>query len=64
VQPKGKNDEQEVILDAREDQKNLLSLCYYSNTLLQSLIMDVCIGYILQRNFTLEKKISIDELIE
>ena len=54
VQPKGMSDEKEVILQAREDEKTLLSLSYYSNSLLQSFIMDVCIAYILQRRFLLE----------
>lgn len=48
-QPKGKNDEMEVILDAREDWKNLLSLSYYSNMILMSFILDFCICYILTR---------------
>jgi len=47
VQPKGKSDEKEVILSAREDQKTLLSLSYYSNMLVMQFIMDCCICYIL-----------------
>jgi len=33
-QPKGRNNEMEVLLDAKEDQKNVLGLSYYSNALM------------------------------
>lgn len=49
IQPKGKNDEMEVILAAREDEKTLLSLSYYSNMLLMKFIIDCAICYVLER---------------
>lgn len=33
-QPKGKNNEMEVLLDAKDDQKTILGLSYYSNELM------------------------------
>jgi len=36
IQPKGRNNEMEVMLDPKEDQKNQLGLSYYSNALMQS----------------------------
>lgn len=40
----------EVNMDAKRDQKTYLGLSYYSNNLLQNLVMDICIGKILVRN--------------
>jgi hypothetical protein len=39
----------EVLLDAKEDQKTVLGLSYYSNALMQSQIMDVTVGYLLTK---------------
>lgn len=64
VQPKGKNDEMEVVLSAREDQKTLLSLSYYSNMLVMQFIMDCCICYILTPLFAQGKSIKVADLIE
>lgn len=61
---KGKKTMQEVFLDAREDQKTLLSLAYYANIILMSFILDFCVCYILNREFTQTKSIHIDKLIE
>jgi hypothetical protein len=41
----------EVILDPKEDQKTILGLSYYSNALMQQLIMDCCVGYLLRKHF-------------
>ena len=48
---KGRKQEMEVVLDAKEEERTYLSLSYYSNALMGSFIMDVCIGMILTRYF-------------
>jgi hypothetical protein len=55
VQPKGQNTEMEVVLDAKDDQKTVLGLSYYSNALMQQFILDCCIGYMLNRHFQTAK---------
>lgn len=35
-----KNEQLEVLLDSKEDQKNVLGLCYYRNQMMQHLVMD------------------------
>ena len=40
----------EINMDAKRDQKILLGLSYYSNNLLQNLVMDACIGKMLVRH--------------
>lgn len=51
VQPKGRNNEMEVVLDAKNDQKIELGLSYYSNALMQSQILDCCIAFLLTKHF-------------
>ena len=48
-QPRGASDEQEVLLDAKQDKKVMLGLSYYSNALFQPLIMDHLVGYFIVR---------------
>lgn len=48
-QPRGASDEQEVLLDSKQDKKVMLGLSYYSNALFQPLIMDHLVGYFIVR---------------
>jgi hypothetical protein len=57
IQPKGRNNEMEVVLDAKEDQKNELGLSYYSNALMQSQIMDCCIAFLLTKHFSISSEV-------
>lgn len=59
-QPRGASNDEEVVLDARSDTKNMLGLSYYANTLFQPLIMDHLVGYFIarldnQRTITVEQ---------
>jgi len=49
-QPKGSKNEMEVNLSAKTDQKTLLSLSYLSNSMLQNLVMDSSVCYVLQKH--------------
>jgi hypothetical protein len=51
IQPKGRNAEMEVVLEAKDDPKIELGLSYYSNALMQSQIMDCCIAFLLTKHF-------------
>jgi hypothetical protein len=51
IQPKGRNAEMEVLLEAKDDPKIELGLSYYSNALMQSQIMDCCIAFLLTKHF-------------
>lgn len=46
----GRRIKYDINMDAKRDQKILLGLSYYSNNLVQNLIMDACIGKMLIRN--------------
>lgn len=48
----------EVILDAKDNQKTLLGLNYYSNSLLQQMIMDSTMGYLINRHFSSPETMS------
>jgi len=49
-QPKGSKNEMEVNLSVKTDQKTLLSLSYLSNSMLQNLVMDSSVCYVLQKH--------------
>lgn len=50
-QPKGAQNDMEVNLDAKDDVKVVMSLSYYSNSLMQMQIVDCCVGYLLNKHF-------------
>lgn len=56
----------DINMDAKRDQKILLGLSYYSNNLLQNLIMDAVIGKLLLREIVYDGKqeLPIQSLIE
>ena len=39
-----------INMDAKRDQKFILGLSYYSNNLLQNLVMDCCVSKLIARN--------------
>ena len=41
----------EIHLDHKNDWKNSLGLSYYSNSMLQLIVMDSCVGYFLSKHF-------------
>jgi len=41
----------EIYLDPKNDWKNMLGLSYYSNSMLQLMVMDSCVGYFLSKHF-------------
>ena len=47
VNKKSKKPVLEVWLDRKEDQKVMLGLAYYANNLIQNMMMDACIGRLL-----------------
>lgn len=50
-QPVGRHNEMEIYLDPKNDWKNSLGLSYYSNSMLQLMVMDSCVGYFLSKHF-------------
>ena len=56
----------DINMDAKRDQKILLGLSYYSNNLLQNLVMDACIGKLMLRELVYDGKheMSVQSLIE
>ena len=55
-----------INMDAKKDQKITLGLSYYSNSLLQNLLMDSCVSKLINRHMILGdlKKYYVDELVE
>lgn len=58
----------EVVLAAKEDQKNELGLSYYSNALMQSQILDCCMAFLLTKHFNtpteIRQPLTIEMVIE
>ena len=55
-----------INMDAKKDQKIIVGLSYYSNTLLQNLFMDSCVSKLIVRHMIVGdvKKFDIEELVE
>ena len=55
-----------INMDAKKDQKIIVGLSYYSNSLLQNLVMDSCVSKLIVRHMIVGdvKKFNIDELVE
>jgi hypothetical protein len=55
----------DINMDAKRDQKMLLGLSYYSNNLLQNLLMDACIGKMVVRHMIAggRQEVPVSELI-
>ena len=56
----------DINLDAKRDQKTLLGLSYYSNNLLQNLVMDTCVGKLVTRHMFINghQTYEVKDLIE
>ena len=55
-----------INMDAKKDQKIILGLSYYSNSLLQNLVMDSCVSKLIMRHMVIGevKQFNIQELLE
>jgi hypothetical protein len=50
-QPVGRHNEMEIYMDKKNDWKTVLGLTYYSNQMLQLILMDSCVGFFLSKHF-------------
>ncbi len=67
-QPVGRHNELEVSLEPKKDWKVVLGLSYYSNSMLQVMVMDSCVCFFLAKHFespeTHEKPLSLAKVEE
>lgn len=64
AQRKQRVKEYEINMDAKREQKTLVGLAYYSNSMLQNLMMDACLGKFIVRNMMQgNSELSIPQLI-
>ena len=55
----------EIILDPKKDKKMLMGLAYYSDSLLQDIVMDSCVSNLLQKHFMkTQEPIKVERIAE